>query len=246
MQMTNPLILCDVATLLSPRVSREDIFNSLFNLVNRMIPFSSATLYTFSDKDERLVPLFQHGDEPVDLARNFQFKNGPGITGWISTQNYPIIFPTLKNSKWSKRSTFNSMVSIPLKYNRTPIGVLNLGHVEKNTYQAEYREDYLYLGRQISLILVHLIHENHINETAPETMNQQNSPYVLSQTLDKTIRRPIATMLELIDILSLSLPTGNLDRIKTGIDAIRDELLKISRLTEQNNGSYQPSSAAQL
>ncbi|MFQ6604269.1 MAG: GAF domain-containing protein [Fidelibacterota bacterium] len=227
--MTQPLVLCDVATLLSPSVSREDIFNSLFNLVNKMIPFSSATLYALAGSEKTLVTVFQHGDEPVDLASSFRFQNGHGIAGWISTQSYPIIFPSLKSTKWSERSTFNSMVSIPLHYNQTPIGVLNLGHVEKNTYQACYREDYQYLGRQVSLILMHLIREKNImKQQDAQEQSSWNPP------VSPSFRRQINIILELIDLLTLSLPTGNLERISVGMEAIKAELLKMSQRMERD------------
>lgn len=244
MTINKPMMLCDIATLLSPSLAQEDIFNSLFSVLNQSVPFSSATLYIYSSSDEGLLHIFQHGKDKVELANDFHFENGNGITSWISTQSSPIVFRTLKDSKWNHRSTFQSMVSIPLHIDDKLIGVLNLGHGEPHTYKPEFKDDYYYLGQQFAIILNQLSTKW---ELVPQlsngvirrrkklngSANQESDSIRISEMIDENIQRPIAILLELVDLLSISLNTGNLDRIKLGIDGIRTELNHMYKLAGQ-------------
>ena len=69
----------EISNILQKGLSSDDTYSAIFQLLERTIPFDSATLFLKNAKSGQLEAVINRGDFVVDLASDVFFLNGKGI-----------------------------------------------------------------------------------------------------------------------------------------------------------------------
>jgi len=87
-------ILSSISKLISSTNDDEEKFEEVFNLLSRLVPFESASLFIFEEENEGLkqVGEFNGG---VELVQNFSFGKGMGLSAFVAEEKRPILLPNL-------------------------------------------------------------------------------------------------------------------------------------------------------
>jgi len=156
--------LREVANILQKGWGSEDTFDAVFDLLEKTVPFDSATLYLFSHENGRLEVIHQKGEDVVELAGEIAFDRGKGISSWVSKQKKPVILQSLATARPGKERRFSSFVSMPLWGSEGLLGVLNLGHQRPDVYKDVESEDYAVVSSQISIVLEKMLLQKQLHE----------------------------------------------------------------------------------
>ena len=146
--MVNIKFLRDFVDIIQKGLDLEETFDAVFDLLDKTVPFDSATLYLYHKETNQLEMVHQKGDKIVDLIGEIPFDRGRGISGWVSKQKKPVILPSLTRARPGKERRFSSFVSLPLWVGEKLVGVLNMGHKEPDVYKRIEIEDYKILSSQ--------------------------------------------------------------------------------------------------
>ena len=148
--MLNPEKLLNIELLIIKKHEDSLIFNNIFDIISEFIHFDYGTLFLNQEKN-KLNPVYSKNDVIVNLATDFNIGKGSGISGWVSNNENPIIFPNFMNKNSARK--FKSFVSIPLIINKKLIGVLNLGNKNSEYFKKDNKENFTKLGNQIAIII---------------------------------------------------------------------------------------------
>ena len=150
-------IFSELVGLMQNDISSEEIYSELCKIVNKKIPFQSATLYVYDEKKELLNQEFQVGPDVVDLITEFDFGGGAGLSGWVIKQKQPVIVSGLPHIQIQRKTQFKSFASLPLWVGKRLLGVLNLGQSEKGKYSKSDIKLFEFLSGEISLIFHYIL-----------------------------------------------------------------------------------------
>lgn len=205
-----------IGEILQKSLSSEEAYSAVFNILDSVIEFDSATLFIVNPTTGILEVAESHGSRVVDLVSDVTFTRGGGLSGWVASRRGPVILSTIGEDK-SIRS-FRSLVSVPLWSGEELEGVLNLGHKESGFYQMVNRADLKRLGTQLSLIVEQLRlrselqEKNQLLDTTLQELRTTQSALVekerlaaigeLAVTLNHEINNPLAIILSFIDLLA--------------------------------------------
>lgn len=140
-----------ISQFIQSSLNSDDIYHAIFEIIDTALDFDSATLYILNEETDVLDIACQKGESVIELAQEFQFGKGHGISGWISSYNKEtLIFSSFTKSKVDRG--FKSFVSIPLITENRLLGVLNLGHKEEDKFSDDDRDAFIVLGTQVALI----------------------------------------------------------------------------------------------
>jgi len=173
--MVNIKFLRDIVDIIQKGLDLEETFDAVFDLLDKTVPFDSATLYLYHKKLDQLEVVHQKGDEVVDLVGEIPFDRGRGISGWVSKQKKPVILPSLTRARPGKERRFSSFVSMPLWVGEKLVGVLNMGHKEPGVYKRIEIDDYKILSSQISIVLEKILLKRQLqqqNKLLKKTLNE--------------------------------------------------------------------------
>ena len=239
----------DIIHILQQGMSTKNTFQSIFNLIEKAIPFDSATLFLYREKQDSLEIMHQKGDHPADLAGQIPFERGSGIASWVSKQHKPIILESLSKSRAGKENLFSSFVALPLWAGDRLIGVLNLGHHQSSTYKRELSEEYAMLASQISIVLEQIILRsemelqnkelnaalNSLQKTQNELVEKERLAAIgeLVVTVNHEINNPLTTIIGLSEILELTYARADEEKVREGLQGIIKEAKRIQKVTEK-------------
>ncbi len=241
--------LHEIVTLLQKGLGAGETFEAVFQLVEKSVPFESATLYLYQEEDDNLVIMHQEGEEVVDLIREIPFSRGMGMASWVSQQEKPIILESLTKSRPGKERRFTSFVSLPLRAASRLIGVLNLGHSTPNMYLQSEVETFSLMAEELSIIVETFIlrekleEKNQMLTTALQNLHDAQGLLVererlaamgeLVVTVNHEINNPLTSVIGLAEILELSAATLTPDKVRDAIKAILKEARRIQEITNR-------------
>lgn len=241
--------LDEVSAILDLELESHKTFDAFFRLLEKVIPFDSATLYIYDPHKDRLNVIYQTGDYVVDLAGDFFFERGPGLSSWVSRQKHPVVLESIHKSRPGKENLYSSFISMPLWMNEALIGVLNLGHQEPKVYKRIERQDYELVSSRVSMVLDHVLQrqrleeKNHNLQEALKDLKESQHSIIEQErmaaineiivTLNHEINNPLTAILGLTEILELTYQTGKQVNVQRGLQAILKEVKRIQRVTRK-------------
>ncbi len=149
-------MLLEMSTLLQDSLAGGESLGSLFQLLRRVVPYQSATLYQVDSVSGRLVCRDRVGEQLIDLIDVVRFDLGFGLSAWIAKQRKPVVIPNLRRRTGHDQHDLRSFIGLPLTVGEELVGVLNFGHSRPDAF-LEVEADLLQiLGNQIALLLRNL------------------------------------------------------------------------------------------
>ena len=222
-----------IGEILQKSLSSEETYSAVFDILDGIIEFDSATLFVYQPANDALEVAENRGPQVVDLVSDVAFTRGGGLSGWVASQREPIILATMGSARNSRG--FRSLISVPLWSGDKLEGVLNLGHKEPGFYQTVNRTDLERLGMQLSLIIeqLHLrtqlqdknqLLEKTLQElrTAQDTLVEKERLAAIGQLvvrLNHEINNPLSIIISFIDLLTA--------RCETDLPEITETLVKM-------------------
>ncbi|MFC1583243.1 histidine kinase dimerization/phospho-acceptor domain-containing protein [Candidatus Neomarinimicrobiota bacterium] len=255
--MTRLDFLQEIGGILQKSLSSEETYAAVFDILDNVIEFDSATLFVMNPESGVLDIVASHGSHIVDLAAGVSFKHGEGLSGWVASQKKPVILPAMSDVLHPR--PFQSLASIPLWARDTLQGVLNLGHAEAGYYSQDHKDDLEQLGVQMSLIVEQLrlrseLHEkNQLLETALSGLQEAQKTLVEKERLaaigqfvvkvNHEINNPLSIILGFIDLLeddaSASLDFAEtLSKMKAAAHRIKELTQKLEDLKTIETEEY--------
>ena len=247
--MINTSFLNEIVTIIENNRDEQETYQALVTLFREVVPFDCATLFLYKENCKKLIPVYQFGDEIVDLAVDFSFKDGMGISGWISQKREPVVLENLLKCESQKGRSFNSFLSMPLWGMQELLGVFNLGHHENGFYQKSDFQDYKIVAAQMALIIEkyrmksRLDHQNRELKQALESLKIAQSELVEKErlaaigelviTVNHEINNPLTAIMGLAEILDLSLHSAGEVKIRAGLRKILQESQRIEKVTQR-------------
>lgn len=241
--------LIKIAGILQKGLEPNETFEIVFGILEMAVPYSCATLYLYNHDNQKLEVACQKGDYIVDLAEEFLFEHGYGLSSWVIKQKKPIILSSLQKARPGKEHRFCSFISIPIWSKNSLIGVLNFGHEEPNVYLRSEVKDYELLSSQLSVVIEKILMSKKLqeqNKILQETLDKlKRTQKVLVEkerlaaigeiavTVNHEINNPLATIVSLAEILSLTLNTTSHEKIREGLEGIIKESKRISRIIQK-------------
>lgn len=239
--------LREIVTLLQKGLSQGETFDAVFQLVERSVPFESATLFIYNTEEDQLEVMHQVGEDVVDLITEIPFTRGMGMSSWVSEQHDPIILESLARSRPGKERRFNSFVSMPLRAVDNLIGVLNLGHSTPNMYLQDDKEAFSLMANELSVIVETFILRRQLedqNAKLKQALSElQNAQGLLVEkerlaamgelvvTVNHEINNPLTSIIGLAEILELSSATLSPQKLQEAVRAILKEARRIQEVT---------------
>ena len=239
--------LHEIVTLLQRGLSQGETFEAVFHLVEKSVPYESATLFLYQSEEDQLRIMHQVGADVVDLISEIPFARGMGMASWVSQQQDPIIIESLTRSRPGKEQRFNSFVSMPLRAADTLIGVLNLGHSTANMYLQADKEAFREMAEELSIIVETFILRNKVeerNQKLTQTLDElkQTQDLLVEKerlaamgelvvTVNHEINNPLTSIIGLAELLTLSAATLSPEKLQDAIKAILKEGRRIQEVT---------------
>ncbi|MFB0515241.1 MAG: GAF domain-containing protein [Candidatus Neomarinimicrobiota bacterium] len=205
-----------IGEILQKSLSSEETYSAVFDILDSVIEFDSATLFVANCDTGALEIAESRGSRVVDLASDVAFTRGNGLSGWVASQKQPVILSTMSSNDATRG--FRSLISVPLWAGNRLEGVLNLGHKKPGFYRAADKTDLEQLGTQLSLIVEQLRlrselqGKNQILQATLEELRTTQNALVnkerlaaigeLVVSLNHEINNPLAIIISFIDLLA--------------------------------------------
>jgi len=241
--------LSEIGSILQMGLNQGETYNAVFELVQSVIPFESATLFLCNEETNQLEIAKKQGKCVVDLASDVLFSRGKGVSSFVSNQKKPIILQSLANSRAGKLDKFKSFLSLPLWIGDKLIGVMNLGHDEADVYNYDCLNDYEKLSQQISLVVDKMKLKTQLekqNDLLRETLDQlKDAQDKLVQkerlaaigefvvTVNHEINNPLSTIFTNAEMLPHVIKSKNDESLLRISDRIMNAANKISNVTKK-------------
>jgi len=239
----------EIVLILQQGLGRGESLGAVFELVERSVPFESATLYLYNEEDDKLEVMHQAGEEVVDLIREFPFARSMGLASWVSQQANPIILESLAKSRPGKEHRFESFVSLPLRSADKLIGVLNLGHSTANMYLKNELEAFKVMAEELSIIIEMFVlrqklevRNNLLSEALADLQHAQGQLVEkerlaaigeLVVTVNHEINNPLTSVIGLAELLELSAATLAPAKLQEAAKGIVKEARRIQAITKR-------------
>ncbi len=144
--------LSSVSRAIGELLNPGEAFETILDIVGRVINFRYATLYGYNEKENELVPV-AYRRQVVDLIPSIRFKVGSGLSAWVASKRKPILLSRIHTSPHLSHRAVKSFISIPFNDGDKLLGVLNLGH----SIPGAFTMDDLEMGIKISEELTDLL-----------------------------------------------------------------------------------------
>tara|TARA_Y100000031_G_C8161137_1_gene357041 strand:- start:188 stop:931 length:744 start_codon:yes stop_codon:yes gene_type:complete len=239
-------MLSELIGLMQNDILPDEIYTEVCKMVEKKIPYQSATLYVYDEENELLNQEFMVGPDVVDLITEFDFGGGTGFSGWVIKQKQPIIVSDLPHIQIHRKTQFKSFVSLPLWIGKRMLGVLNFGHSEKGKYSKSDIKSLTILSGEISLIFYHILFQKKLTmlesniknielklQKRDEELSELKDTAAIGEVVLKIknqINKPLSSILGLAEILELSIHTLPPKRIKETLHALIIESKKMEKI----------------
>ncbi|MDP2360241.1 MAG: GAF domain-containing protein [bacterium] len=149
-------VLRQISSLLQASLSGVDSLQPLFQLLRRIVPYESATLFQNDAGRHRLVCRDRVGEAEVNPIDVIRFEMGFGLSAWIAQQRRPIVIPSLRRRSGLDQHDLRSYIGLPLVAGDELVGVLSFGHSRADAFARVESGVLEILGTQIALLLKNL------------------------------------------------------------------------------------------
>ncbi len=247
--MINLEFLEEISTIIQKGLGSDETFSAVFDLLEKTLSFDSATLFLYDETQDKLEVIHQKGEDIVELAGDFTFARGRGISSWVSQLHKPVILESLARAKAGLEHRFCSFVSMPLRAGDKLIGVLNLGHQDSEMYLRKELPAFEFIARQISMVMDKIILQSTLQEKnaklekaltelkdAQNRLVEQERLAAIGEivvTVNHEINNPLTSIISLSEILQFTYNTGNKEKIQSALKSIHQAAKKIQRVTER-------------
>lgn len=244
-----PNMLDDIVMLLQRGLDASETFRSVMNILKQVVDYHSATLFLYDEKTQQLKIVYQVGDEPVELGSEFAIGLGSGVSGWMASQNKPIILESLEKTRAGREQRFRSFASLPLRVGDKLIGVLNLGHQIPLAFKKTDQNKFIQIASQISLVLEQirlrqtLEKQNKILEKALAELREAQKTIIEKErmaaigeivvTVNHEINNPLTSILGLAEILLMTWNVSSPEKNKEALHIILNEARRIKKVTHK-------------
>jgi signal transduction histidine kinase len=241
--------LHEIVTLLQKGLGEGETMEAVFQLVEKSVPFESATLFLYDEEEDKLEIMHQQGPEVVDLIREFSFSRSKGLASWVSQQKEPIILESLTRARPGKERLFSSFVSLPLRTATQLIGVLNLGHSTANMYLKNDLEAFRVLAEELSILVEMFVLRQKLQDRNEQLSNalaelQEAQGKLVEQerlaaigelvvTVNHEINNPLTSIIGLGEIMELSAATLSPAKLQEAARGIVKEAKRIQEITNR-------------
>ena len=244
-------ILSSISKLISSTKGDEKNFEEIFDLLSRLVPFESASLFIYEEENEVLkqVGEFNGG---VDLVKNFSFGKGMGLSAFVAEQKRPILLPNLHDGPRFAVGTLKSFLSIPLIIHEKLAGVLNFGHSLPKKFDKSHVDYLEIVAAQLAGIILQIKYTEKLEENnrkleeMNESLTRAQEKLVESEKMatlghitagiNHEINNPLAVIsghLQLLEIESNNISESVKKRIKIvlkEVDRISDILINLQKV----------------
>lgn len=172
-------ILSSISKLIVSTNEDGNKFEEIFNLLSRLVPFESASLFMYEEKTEELkqVGEFNGG---VDLVQNFSFGKGMGLSAFVAEEKRPILLPNLHDGPRFAKGTLKSFLSIPMIVHEKLAGVLNFGHSLPEKFDKSHIEYLEIVAAQLAGIILQVKYTEKLEENN-EKLEEMNKSLTNAQ-----------------------------------------------------------------
>jgi len=253
--------LTEISGILQQGLSTDETYKAVFQILDRTIPFDSATLFLHNKETDQLEIALNQGDYTVDLADDISFLRGRGLSSWMSQSRRPLVLQSLAKSRPGKMDKFKSFLSLPMWVDDKLIGVLNLGHNEPNVYRKEDTKDYEIITSQISVVVdkltmkAQLDEQNRLLKKALIDLKEAQDKLVENErlaaigeiivTINHEINNSLTPLIGYAELLPLMIETRNQRKAKQtsvkildGAKRIKSITRRLANITSTNNENY--------
>ena len=244
-------ILSSISKLIGSAEGENRNFEEIFKLLSRLVPFESATLFLFDEAKQELSQIVEYGGG-VDLAENFTFGMGKGLSSYVAEELRPILLPNLHDGPRFAGSSLRSFLSIPMLMREKLVGVINFGHSEPEIFEQSHVDYLQIVAAQLAGIILELdymkkLKENNqrLEETnaalkdAQDKLIEAEKMATLGHVtagLNHEINNPLAVIsghLQLLELEQDNLPEEIMNRIgilMKEVDRISDVLKNLQKV----------------
>lgn len=148
-------ILTSISKLISSNTEGETKFDEIFKLLSRLVPFESASLFVSSGDSYELIKVGDYGGG-VDLARNFSFGKGTGLSSYVAEEKRTILLSNLHDGPRFTHGSLKSFLSVPMVVEDNLVGVINFGHFEPEIFNQTHVEYLEIVATQLAGIILQL------------------------------------------------------------------------------------------
>ena len=144
--------LSTVSSAIQGLLEPTEAFETMLDVVSRVINYRYATLFGYCDKQKELIPIVQRR-QLVDLIPSIRFSTGSGLSAWVASKQKPILLSRIHTSPHLAHRVVKSFISIPFIQNDELLGVLNLGHSIPGAFNMDDLEMGIKLSEELAGLL---------------------------------------------------------------------------------------------
>lgn len=197
-------LLFELAQTLGNSLSLKETLSVVAVRLKEMIPHDSIVFFVC--QEGMLIPEYVHGVD-YDLLTSIRIPVGQGLSGWVARNEKPITngnpaAETFHLGAFSRTTTLQSALSVPLRGREGVAGVLTLYHREKNSFTQEHLRMLLAASSKLGLSVENALQYEQAQSTAStdyltELPNARSICLHLENELTRIRRskRPLAVLL---------------------------------------------------
>lgn len=235
-------ILGSISKLISSNTEGETKFEEIFKLLSRLVPFESASLFVYSGDSQELGKVGDFGGG-VDLAQNFSFGKGMGLSSYVAEEKRTILLSNLHDGPRFKHGSLKSFLSVPMVVEDNLVGVINFGHSEPEMFNQTHVEYLEIVATQIAGIILQMEYTTKLKannqklkdanialEEAQEKLIEAEKMATLGHItagINHEINNPLAVISGHIQLLEMD-PEGIPDKVIERLHIVMKEVDRIS------------------
>ena len=130
--------------------------------LNRLLQFESATLFLVENETQTLKEIAHFG-EGIDFINKVHFSMGCGLSAWVAQKGKRIYLADIHRGSRHGLNPIRSYLSMPLELNNKIIGVLNLGHLTPNAFDAVNLDPVEHMLKEIARKIYNITYLNYLS-----------------------------------------------------------------------------------
>jgi diguanylate cyclase (GGDEF)-like protein/putative nucleotidyltransferase with HDIG domain len=134
--------LYELAQSMGTTLGVTDTMDHIASKLSRVVPFSTCSLFLYSEDDDTLQCRFASGIDS-ELIQQLRLKGGQGLTGWVARNRRPLVngrpSAELTAAGSLERTSLESALVCPLLSGNSVIGTLAVYHTAENFYCEDHR-----------------------------------------------------------------------------------------------------------
>jgi diguanylate cyclase (GGDEF)-like protein len=153
--------LIQLSAVLHSNADDREVCQKALDILQKVIPFESGTVFLFDNEDARLDPVAIKGQR-VDLIDRVQFDLGLGLSAWVAKKKKPILITELARGHRPGEPDICSFVSNPMIVQGELVGVINLSHPEARKFDEDDLRLLRLFGGQLVSALERTLHRREV------------------------------------------------------------------------------------